>query len=109
MSAPRITVGVGPLGYVCRTPDATLRTPEEAHQWLDYHGISIAQWSRENNVPHGLVREILAGRKKCLRGMSHNIAVLLGMKEGVITTRPGRGTPAMRRAKAVASQAGAAA
>ena len=68
----------------------TLRTPEQARAWLSYHGISISQWSRENGVSHGLVFEILQGKKKCLRGSSHNIAVLLGMKEGVVTTRPGR-------------------
>ena len=83
-----------------------LRTPEEARAWLDYQGISISQWARENSVHHSLVYEILAGRKKCLRGMSHNVAVLLGMKDGLITTRPGRGTPAVRRA---ASGMGAAA
>lgn len=68
-----------------------LRTPEEARAWLEHQGISIAQWSREHNVHHALVREILSGRKKCRFGASHNIAVLLGMKDGVITTRPGRG------------------
>lgn len=70
-----------------------LRTATEARAWLDYQGISISQWARENNVHHSLVREILAGRKKCLRGMSHNIAVLLGMKHGVITSRPARVAP----------------
>ena len=67
-----------------------LRTPDEARAWLDYQGISISQWAREHDVHQSLVREILAGRKKCMRGMSHNIAVLLGMKAGVITDRPGR-------------------
>lgn len=85
----------------------TLRTKEEARAWLDYQGISISQWARENKVHHGLVREVLAGRKKCLRGMSHNIAVLLGMKHGEITTRPARVAPARRPVQA--SQAGAAA
>lgn len=70
-----------------------LRTAIEARAWLDYQGISISQWARENNVHHSLVREILAGRKKCLRGMSHNIAVLLGMKHGVLTSRPARVAP----------------
>lgn len=70
-----------------------LRTAAEARAWLDYQGITVSQWARENNVHHSLVREILAGRKKCLRGMSHNIAVLLGMKHGVITSRPARVAP----------------
>jgi gp16 family phage-associated protein len=82
-----------------------LRTHEEARAWLSYQGISVAQWARENNFPYSLTQEILAGRKKCLRGMSHNIAVKLGMKAGVLTTHPGRGTPVRSKAKAAAAQA----
>jgi len=70
-----------------------LRTHEEARAWLGYLGISVSQWARDNQMNQSLVYEILAGRKKCLRGMSHNIAVLLGMKAGVMTDRPGRVTP----------------
>ena len=86
----------------------TLRTPEQARAWLSFHGISVSQWSRENGVSHALVYESLKGKKRCLRGSSHNIAVLLGMKEGVATTRPARVTPPERqRRTSVASQAGA--
>ena len=67
-----------------------LRTTEEARAWIDHQGISISEWSRQNNVHHSLVREILAGRKRCRFGASHNIAVLLGMKHGELTTVPGR-------------------
>lgn len=68
----------------------TLRTHEEARAWLDYQGISVAQWAREHKFSDPLVREVLAGRKKCLRGQCHNIAIALGMKHGIPTTRPGR-------------------
>ena len=77
-----------------------LRTGAEAHAWLIYQGITVSEWARENNVPSNLVRDVMAGRKKCLRGMSHNIAVLLGMKEGVLTTRPARVAPARSSAPA---------
>ena len=70
-----------------------LRTPAEARAWIEYQGISIAQWARENQKSDSLVREILAGKKKCHRGESHNIAVLLGMKDGILTSRPGRVAP----------------
>ena len=86
----------------------TLRTHEQARAWLSHQGISIAQWSREHGFSHALVREILAGRKKCTFGASHNIAVALGMKHGTPTSRPGRGTP-VRRPKATAGHPGAAA
>ena len=84
-----------------------LRTPQEARDWLSYLGITIAQWAREHRVSEPLVREILAGRKKCLRGQRHTIAVMLGMKHGEITTRPARVAPA--RGAAQARYAGAAA
>ena len=109
---PSIICGIGPLGYAVGTPQpepaktTAERTPEEARAWLDYQGITVAQWARENGMHDSLVREVLAGRKKCLRGMSHNIAVLLGMKRGQLTTRPARVAPAQR---AAAQHAGAAA
>ena len=84
-----------------------LRTPEEARAWLGYLGISVSQWARDHQMNVSLVYEILAGHKKCLRGKSHNIAVLLGMKAGVMTDRPGRVTPAHRHSSD--SQVGAAA
>lgn len=70
-----------------------LRTHAEARAWLDYQGISVSQWSREHGFSASLVRQILDGRKRCLRGQSHNIAVALGMKEGIPTDRPGRVSP----------------
>lgn len=79
-----------------------LRTPQEARAWLDYQGITISQWARENGVHHALVREVLAGRKKCMRGVSHNIAVLLGMKRGVLTNKPARVAPAAEQQGAAA-------
>lgn len=79
-----------------------LRTPAEAKAWLQYQGISVAQWCRENNFHQSLVYEILNNRKKCHRGMSHNIAVLLGMKAGVVTTRPGRVAPVTHDASSFA-------
>ena len=83
----------------------TLRTPEEAKDWLSHQGISAADFCRQHGLPTSLVYEILNGRKRCLRGMSHNIAVLLGMKAGVLTTRAGRMAGAPRNSSA--AQAGA--
>jgi len=71
----------------------TARTAKEARAWLDYQGITVAQWSREHGFNEGLVHEVLAGRKRCLRGSSHNIAVALGMKDGIPTDRPARVPP----------------
>lgn len=65
-----------------------LRTPDEAKAELKRQGVSISRWAISNGFSTNLVFEVLAGRKKCLRGQTHNIAVKLGLKEGVICTNP---------------------
>lgn len=73
-----------------------LRTPLEARAWLSHQGLSIAQWSRDNGFNADLVREILKHDRKCGFGSSHNIAVALGLKEGLATSKPGRGVQGQR-------------
>lgn len=55
-----------------------------------FQGITITQWSADHGFSHPLVREVLAGRKKGLRGQAHNIAIALGLKRGTPTTKPAR-------------------
>lgn len=65
-----------------------LKTAAEARAWFTEQGLSIAEWCRQYGFGITLTREILAGNKRCLRGQSHQIAVLLGMKHGVINRSP---------------------
>lgn len=65
-----------------------LLTPEQARAELERKGISIAAFSRMHGLNKNLVSDLLNGRKKGCRGKSHNAAVLLGIKEGVITDLP---------------------
>lgn len=60
------------------------RTPQEARADLSRKGISISQWAASNGFSGPLVFEVLNGKRKCIRGQSHNIAVALGLKEGEI-------------------------
>ena len=62
------------------------RTPEEIRAEFQRNGISIASWATAHGFNTHLVFEVLAGRKKGVRGQSHKIAVLLGLKEGEVTT-----------------------
>lgn len=59
-----------------------LRSADDVRAEFDRKGLSIAAWARTHKVGKSLVYEILAGRKKCKRGASHRVAVLLGMKHG---------------------------
>lgn len=60
---------------------------EEARQAFVANGVSIAHWAKRHCVSVKLVYEVLAGRT-CRYGESHKIAVLLGMKDGVILDAP---------------------
>ena len=65
-----------------------LRTAAEARAELQAKGISITQWAIANQYSPNLVFEVLGGRKKCVRGQAHEIAIRLGLKEGEICANP---------------------
>lgn len=64
----------------------TLHTKTAAQVRAEFirKGVSFAGWAREHGFGRSLVYEVVSGRKRCLRGQSHQIAVLLGMKDGEI-------------------------
>lgn len=66
--------------------DAEIATArrEEKRQEFARQGVSIRQWALAHGYPVQLVYQVLAGRKRCVRGKSHAIAVQLGLKPGVI-------------------------
>lgn len=66
-----------------------IRTPAQAKAWLDEQGKSVQQFARENSVDPATTYQVLAGRKKGRRGEAHKVAVLLGIKVGII---PGQET-----------------
>ncbi len=47
-------------------------------------GISQSEWGRENGFTRQQVADVLTGRRLCLRGAGHAIAVALGLKVGRI-------------------------
>lgn len=67
-----------------------LRTPAQAREALKAKGVSITQWAIANKFSPNLVFEVLGGRKKCVRGQAHEIAVKLGIKEGEICADPAK-------------------
>jgi gp16 family phage-associated protein len=53
-------------------------TNREAQDWFRAKGIAINQWSEERGFNTSLVYAVLQGKRKCLRGQSHQIAVPWG-------------------------------
>jgi gp16 family phage-associated protein len=62
-----------------------LLTAEQARAELDRKGITIANFCREHALNKNLVSDLLNGRKKGVRGEARRAAVLLGIKDGVIS------------------------
>jgi gp16 family phage-associated protein len=61
---------------------ASLHETDLARTLFADAGISVAEWARVQGFSTGLVYQVLEGRRKCLRGQSHRIAVALGLKQG---------------------------
>jgi gp16 family phage-associated protein len=61
-----------------------LLTLDEARQGFIYRGESKVAWARRHGVSLKLLHEVLGGRRKGLRGETHKIAVLLGIKDGIL-------------------------
>jgi gp16 family phage-associated protein len=58
----------------------SLRTPEQAKQWLKDNGISIAQFARDNDLDRSAVVDLLRGKLTGNFGNAHKAAVALGLK-----------------------------
>lgn len=58
----------------------TTLTPCQVQNWFRSNGININDWSLRQGFTPALVYAVLQGKRKCLRGQSHSIAVALGIK-----------------------------
>lgn len=65
-------------------PNYQLKTLDEAREEFRRTGKSKAAWAREHGVGHETVYRVLKGIQKGERGDAHKVAVLLGIKDGVI-------------------------
>lgn len=63
-----------------------MRTPEQVKDEFRRRGMSINEWARNHHVSAALVHQVLSGKKRCVRGQSHDIAVMLGLKEGLLSS-----------------------
>ena len=63
-----------------------LKSPLQVKTEFEMLGVPIAEWAREHGFSLPLVYRVLRGEGKHLRGETHRIAVLLGIKQGVIAS-----------------------
>lgn len=65
-----------------QAPDLTPSAAQEPMSKATFRdqGMAIADWASAHGFNRHLVYAVLAGRRKCLRGQSYQIAKELGMK-----------------------------
>lgn len=73
-------------GQVKRNKVKSVLTGEQVREDFLRKGEPISAWAVRNGFSPAHVSNVLSGRNKGARGKSHKIAVLLGMKDGVIVT-----------------------
>ncbi|GJN53072.1 hypothetical protein [Pseudomonas tohonis] len=71
--------------FLCGDLTSPLRTLAQAKAAFHSSGISVTRWARDHRVHVNSVNEVIHGRKRCIRGDAHAIAVLLRLKNGDIT------------------------
>ncbi len=59
-----------------------IRQVDETKDLIEQSGVSLSEWARANGFSTGLVYQVMAGKRKCMRGQSFKIAVALGIKGG---------------------------
>jgi gp16 family phage-associated protein len=64
-----------------------VKTAHEVREEFRRSGRTFSAWAREHGYTNSLVFEVLRGRILAKYGKSHEVAVLLGMKDGTIERR----------------------
>lgn len=52
----------------------------EAREWFAQSGTSCSEWAAHHNIDRNTLYAVLSGKSRCVRGESHRVAVLLGLK-----------------------------
>lgn len=81
------------------TRKATPLTPDQVKEQFRRRGVTLTDWARERGFPRQAVYRVLNGQLKANFGVSHEIAVALGMKvaEDVDVASAKPSTPAAGR------------
>ena len=63
-----------------------LKTAQQVREEFELHGASISQWAIRNGYSPALVYRVLNNEQLPIRGKSHDIAVVLGLKKGFVSS-----------------------
>ena len=61
------------------------RTAQQVRAEFMRKGISIGSWADQHGFSRASVNQVLTGRNAATMGKGHQIAVMLGLKDGEIT------------------------
>lgn len=65
------------------------RTPTQARVWFRANGVTISDWCKTHGLDYQVVKDVLYGRSKGVRGKAHLAAVALQIKPDPSTSTEG--------------------
>lgn len=74
----------GRENFLCSDLSSAIKTTDQVKTEFRSFGIAITHWAKDHGVHQNSVNEVINGRKRCVRGDAHAIAVLLRLKDGDI-------------------------
>lgn len=66
---------------IVNIPTIRAKTPQEAKQVLQDHGVTLKQFADKHNFGYRTVSEVVRGVNKGLHGEGHKVAVAFGLKK----------------------------
>lgn len=73
-----------------KKPELSQDAIEKAQAGFFERGESVADWARERGYNRITVYSVLRGERRCIRGLSHKIAVDLGIKVAPHASKPAK-------------------
>lgn len=84
LSTTPLAMGAGPFGYAVQPPSRSrLKTTQEVKAQFLAEGKTIGEWADSHGYRRSDVYRVLNGFSAMQRGLPHQIAVELGIKEGL--------------------------
>jgi gp16 family phage-associated protein len=64
--------------------NTTAERRKKAKEIMSKHGLTLKEWAKRNGVSVNLVNAVINNKTPCSINKGHKVAVLLGLKKGVI-------------------------
>lgn len=61
-----------------------MKTPEQVKAEFEAAGVTMKDWCEAHGIDRYVVTDLMRGVRKGIRGKSHEVAIMLGLKDGAV-------------------------